>query len=249
MKSLLNQNTPISSIILWVPERYRRSDFGSIKLPALPLGVELRRCPIDYGPATKILPAVQEFAGQNVRLLYCDDDRIYHPDWAAHLVEQSVCYPDDCIVEAGEKIEVTALRAFANTRRYRLLAHSTLGIYGHFHRKKIRALDPGHGPVDIAKGYGGVVIRPTFLPRTAFEIPDLLWTVDDVWLSGQMTLNGVTIRKVSRIEKSTKTNLSSVAALLDFELEDSGRHAANLSCIRHFQEAFGIWMRPGPACR
>jgi hypothetical protein len=241
LDSLLRQNVPIETVILWVPEHYRRFDFASINLPSMPDGVLLRRCPSDYGPATKILPAVRAFSGQDVCILYCDDDRLYHPDWAGHLLEEHERHPEDCIVEAGEKIEVTALRAFGNTARYRLLSRSSLGFYGHFHRKKIRALDPGHGLVDIAKGYGGVLVRPSFLPDSAFEIPDFFWTVDDIWLSGQMALNGVKIRKVSKREKSTKTNLAEVAALIDFADHDRGRDAANLACIRHYQDNFGIW--------
>jgi hypothetical protein len=241
LDSLLNQNAPIAAVILWVPKHYRRRDFGPIDLPQLPAGVELRRCTVDYGPATKILPAIKAFATQDLRILYCDDDRIYHCDWAGKLLKESERYQNDCIVEAGEKVEVTALRAFANTPRFRLLSTASLGIYSHFHRKKIRFLDPGHGPVDIAKGYGGVLVRPAFLPETAFEIPDLLWTVDDIWLSGQMALNGITIRKVSKRGQSTKTRLAEVAALVDFVDEGRGRDAANLACIRYFQENFGIW--------
>jgi hypothetical protein len=247
--SLLAQNAAIDSVILWVPERYRRTEFNLIDLPRMPAGVDLRRCPVDYGPATKILPTVRAFAGEDVRIIYCDDDRIYDPDWAGHLLRESDRYGDDCIAEAGEKVPATVLRALAHSRRHRLLAAFSLGIYGHLHRKKMRALDPGHGRVDIAKGYGGVLIRPSFLPETAFDIPDLLWTVDDIWLSGQMALNRVAIRKVSKREKSTKTPLAEVAALIDFVDHDRGRDAANLACIRHFQENFGIWTLDGAGPR
>jgi hypothetical protein len=243
LASLLGQDAPIDRVILWIPERYRRSEFRDFALPSLPAGVEIGRCEHDYGPATKILPAVRAFAGQDVRILYCDDDRIYHRDWAAHLLSESDRFPADCLCEAGERIEVTALRAFSQSLRYRILAKLSLGIYGHFHRRRIRGFDPGHGPVDIAKGYGGVLVRPEFIPESAFDIPDRLWTVDDVWLSGQMALNGVTIRKVARREHSTKREVAEIAALIDFVHDGDGRDASNLACIRHFQEAHGIWLR------
>jgi hypothetical protein len=51
----------------------------------------------------------------------------------------------------------------------------------------------------------------------AFDIPDLLWTVDDIWLSGQLAVNGVPIRKITDHEQ------------------------ANRACIRHFQREYGIW--------
>jgi hypothetical protein len=244
IESLLSQDVPIDKIILWVPENYRRKDFNDFELPRLPEGVELQRCPIDYGPATKILPAVQLYRGQDVRIIYCDDDRIYFPDWARHLLAQSDLYPDQCIAEAGEVVEVTRRRAFGASLAYRALTLSTLGIFGHFHRSAIRALDPGFGAVDICKGCGGVLIRPEFLPPEAFEIPDLLWTVDDIWLSGQLALNGVKIRKVAvpPKEKSRKTEVARVGALVDYSYQEHSRDQANMACISYFQETRGIWL-------
>jgi hypothetical protein len=241
LESLLKQTAQVDSIILWVPDRYRRAEFSNIIIPDLPRGVEVRRCELDYGPATKVLPAVRHFAGEDVRILYCDDDRIYNSDWAERMIAESDRFPDDCICEAGERVEATILRAFGNTWKYQVLTKSTLGMYGHFHRRKIRALDPGRGLVDIAKGYGGVLVRPYFIPASAFDIPTILWTVDDFWLSGQMALNGVKIRKVARREHSTKTEVAEVEALVDLLHGGVGRDAANLECVRYFRVQHGIW--------
>jgi hypothetical protein len=35
-----------------------------------------------------------------------------------------------------------------------------------------------------------VLIRPEYLQNDAFGIPDVLWSVDDVWLSGMFERNG-----------------------------------------------------------
>lgn len=247
LESLLRQTAPVEAILLWVPQRYRRDGFGEIRLPDLPQGIELRRCDTDYGPATKVLPAARAYRGQDVRILYCDDDRIYHPDWAQRMIDESDRFPEECICEAGERVAVTQARAFGNTWRYQLYTKLSLGLYGHLHRRRIRALDPGHGLVDIAKGYGGVLVRPQFLTDAAYDIPDILWTVDDVWLSGQLALNGVRIRKVTRQVNSTKTGVAEVAALLDLVTEEQGRDAANLACIRYFQQTYGIWSGPDGA--
>ena len=42
------------------------------------------------------------------------------------------------------------------------------------------------GFADILQGLGGVVVRPDFFDDEAFDIPDILWAVDDVWLSGML---------------------------------------------------------------
>lgn len=245
LDSLLRQTAKIEAILLWIPQRYRRAGFADFALPDLPAGVELRRCEADFGPATKVLPTIRAYRGQDVRILYCDDDRIYHPDWAQRMIDESDRFPEDCICEAGERVAVTQARAFGNTWRYQLYTKLSLGLYGHLHRRRIRALDPGHGLVDIAKGYGGVLVRPDFLTEAAFDIPDILWTVDDVWLSGQMALNGVKIRKITRQVHSTKTEVADVDALLDLVVAEQGRDAANLACIRYFQDRYGIWTDRG----
>ena len=89
-----------------------------------------------------------------------------------------------------------------------------------------------------------MLIRPEFLPPEAFEIPDLLWTVDDIWLSGQLALNGIKIRKVAMPpkEKSRKTEVAGVGALVDYIYQKHSREQANMACIAYFQETRGIWL-------
>lgn len=239
--SLVNQTAEIDAVILWIPEHYRRVEFSNFKLPEVPEGVEIRRCAFDYGPATKVLPSIETFRGQDVRILYCDDDRLFHPEWAATILRESDLHPGECIAEAGEVVELTIRKAFRPTRAYRMLRIATLGLYGYFYRKKNRALDPGYGRVDICKGYGGVLVRPEYFTDAAFDIPDLLWTVDDFWLSGQLALNNISIRKVTRRENSAKTDLADINALADYIYLNHDRHEANLACIRYFRDTYGIW--------
>lgn len=240
--SLLNQRAKIDAIILWIPERYRRSEFNAFELPDVPKGVEIRRCATDYGPATKVLPTVRLFEGQDVRIIYCDDDRLYHPDWAENLLHHSDMHPGSCIAEAGEVVELTFRKAFKDSKTYSALRWPTAGIYGYVFRRKNRSLDPGIGMIDICKGYGGVLVRPEFFQAAAFEIPDILWTVDDVWLSGQLALNKIPIQKAATRENSTKTSVADMNALVDHIEEKHGRHEANMACIRYFQERHHIWL-------
>lgn len=240
LESLTRQEANIDRVILWVPETYRRKGFEDFVLPAVPDGVEIRRSAVDYGPATKVLPAVRAFADQDVRILYCDDDRIYDRNWAGQIIAESDRFPDHCICEDGETLLVTKIRAFRTTKTYKLLQQATFGLFPAIHRKLARWINPDFGHVDVAKGYGGVLIRPHFLCEDAFDIPEHLWAVDDFWLSGQMTLKGVPIRKMAARPNSKRTSLMKVDALFDFVHEGLGRDAANLACIEHFR-ALGIW--------
>lgn len=243
LESLLQQTASIDAVIIWIPRSYRRAEFGSFTLPEMPPGVEIRRCDVDYGPATKILPAIEAFRGTDARLLYCDDDRIYDPDWARRLIEASDVHPTACIAAVGEVVALTMKKAFKATPAYRALARATLGIFSSVYRRGMRALEADSGRVDICKGYGGVLVRPHFLGPSAFDIPDLLWTVDDIWLSGQLALAGVPIQKVANADDSRKTDLADVDALVDYVYADHHREQANLACIRYFQETHGIWRR------
>lgn len=244
LESLLRQTARIDAVILWIPRAYRRPEFNSFTLPEVPAGVEVRRCDVDYGPATKILPAVEAFRGSDARILYCDDDRIYDSCWASRLLAASDAHPDACITEVGEVVALTLKKAFKATPAYRCLTTATLGIFGNFYRRGMRALEVGVGRVDICKGYGGALVRPGFFTPAAFDIPDLLWTVDDIWLSGQLALSGVPVLKIAEMEMATKTAVAGVAPLEGYIYADHGREQANVACIRYFQDRYGIWKGP-----
>lgn len=245
LESLVRQTARVDAILLWIPRSYRRKEFGAFTVPVTPPGVEVRRCDVDYGPATKILPAVEAFRGSDTRILYCDDDRIYAPDWAQRLVEASDAHPTACITAVGEVVALTMKKAFKATPAYRSLARATLGIFSAAYRRGMRALEADSGRVDICKGYGGVLVRPQFYGPGALDIPDLLWTVDDIWLSGQLALAGVPIQKVAGADDSQKTDLADVDPLVDYVYAEHRREQANLACIRYFQATHGIWRRDG----
>ena len=48
--------------------------------------MDIRITEQDLGPATKVLPAVEEYAQEDVAVIFCDDDKIYDPNWAARLI-------------------------------------------------------------------------------------------------------------------------------------------------------------------
>ena len=42
--------------------------------------MDIRIAEQDLGPATKFLPAVEEYAQEDVAVIFCDNDKIYDPN-------------------------------------------------------------------------------------------------------------------------------------------------------------------------
>ncbi len=244
IESLRRQTAKIDAIILWIPQTYRRPEFRGYTLPNPPAGVEVRYCDLDYGPATKILPAAKAFGNQDVRIIYCDDDEIYDPDWAEALISASERYPDDCIAINGLNVASVDHEVFSRSWRFRFLNITTLNLYRQFYRRRAPWRRPGIGPVDICQGFGGVLVRPRFLGPEAYSIPDVLWTVDDIWLSGHMVTRGVTIRRVSERKKCRRSDLSRIDDLTSYSHNSIGRIKADHLCVEYYRERYGIWRQP-----
>ncbi len=85
MAALLAQ-TVATRVVLLLPKAYRRFP-GAYEMPVLPAGVETLICRADYGPATKLLGAVEH--GITDKIIYCDDDWLYAPNWAESLLKAS----------------------------------------------------------------------------------------------------------------------------------------------------------------
>ena len=85
LESLLAQRPAPARVLLCLPHRWQRFP-GVVSLPALPAGGELIRVEEDLGPATKALGAAPLLAGRHRRLIWCDDDWLMPPGWAAALL-------------------------------------------------------------------------------------------------------------------------------------------------------------------
>lgn len=247
LNSLLNQTAKIHAINLYLPREYRRFDFDSDHLPKVPAGINICLIDKDYGPATKVLPAVNQYQGEDVAILFCDDDKLYDPTWAQRFLDASFAHPECCIAEEGGDIAhyssydfKGSLEPRSSRRRkdwiYRLRRAFTLGSWKP--RKNI-----GSGYVDILDGWGGVLVKPTFFTAAAFDIPEILWMVDDIWLSGQLTLNNVPIwlNGESNIRAKDNSNEVKTASLRKLVHAGHGRASANQACVDYFREKHQIW--------
>ena len=105
---------------------------------------------------------------------------------------------------------------------------------------------PDCGYADIAAGFGGVLIKPDFFDDSDFDIPPILWTVDDIWLSGCLARKGIPIwvERLVAIHGSEKntTGSGSLAALVHSVIDGFDRRQANQKCIQYFQEIHGVWL-------
>jgi hypothetical protein len=258
LRCLLNQSAKIERIILYIPERYRRFGDWDGTLPQVPEGVEIRRVPEDIGPATKILYAAQEFRGQDVDLLLCDDDRRYKPGWAQAFLEARAQRPDEVIAIAGfeasrygqSQMKDRPLPRATPTSRARDLRFQARMVWEFlfppvqrkYLREPTRVLFKAPGYVDCFEGFGGALVKPDFFDDSAFEIPEVIWAVDDVWLSGCLARKGVRIWALADQHDTQHTPAGVYDALHKATIEGADRDDANMACIKHFQEAHGVWL-------
>ncbi len=249
LHDLLNQTANIKEIRLNIPRKYRRFDFNLNDLPEIPEGINVCIVDEDMGPATKVLPVVQDFRGQNIEILFCDDDQPYDPGWAQRFLNAREEQPNACIVETGYDFNIYSKGIKHNDsekylprarRRHKGLAYRLFRLASGFTKK--RTLYDRDGYVDILEGYRGAMIRPEFLPEEVMDIPDVLWTVDDPWLSGHMIRIGVPIWLFSGApvwEKPYDAHFRD--SLVEFTYKGHCRQKADAACIEYFRTTYGIW--------
>ncbi|MGV8985073.1 MAG: glycosyltransferase family 2 protein [Cypionkella sp.] len=249
LESLLAQALPAQDIILYVPQSYRRFPDWDGTLPTVPAGVTIRRCDRDIGPATKILPATRDFAGQDVDLLFCDDDKVYDKNWHARFKRTAAAHPGTCLVEAGETLPDIAdsVRSRDRLPRAKRLVKKPLSyrikrLLSLFTFKASKYANSGF--IDIISGHGGVLVRPDWFGEAAWDIPEIIWTVDDPWLSGHLERRGIPIWLIAEVRRMAPTEAGEIDALLKLVEQNHDRVKADIAAIDYMRQTFGIW-QPG----
>lgn len=102
LDALLAQRPRPLTVCLCIAESYKRFP-GPVEVPLVPEGVELIRGP-DIGPGGKALGAVRRAGELNARLIYCDDDWIAGPNWAAALLNH-----DSALAVTGQGFTMSRL--------------------------------------------------------------------------------------------------------------------------------------------
>lgn len=101
------------------------------------------------------------------------------------------------------------------------------------------------GYADIAEGYGGVLVKPSFFDEFAFDTPPVFWAVDDIWLSGCLAIKKIPIWVEKIVVKGgikKADNFSStIEPLHRAVIDGSDRWNANRKCIEYFRQKHEIW--------
>lgn len=250
---LLEQTADISEIRLNIPFEFRRFPGAEIDIPKFPRGITVRRVAEDFGPATKLLPTIQDYRDDDVEVIVCDDDQSYAPDWAQRFVDGRSRQPDACLVQKGYDLERRGpgLRYFPVNRpaprarvRHKGLTYRLRRLASLFRYKDTPFVREGF--LDILEGHRGFMVRPAFFPEDVFDIPEILWTVDDPWLSGHLTRNNVPIWLVmSPFRRDIYGDAHFTERLHSFVRLGHDRARADTACIEYFRNTYGIWSGPG----
>ena len=200
MKSLLTQTVRPSAIRLNVPHTSRREGTAyhvPDRLQRLQ-SVTIVRCD-DYGPATKLIPALLDDPHADAPLLVVDDDRVYHPYFVEQMAALSDRHPAAAIAASGWNAPPDLI-----DRPSTLMA--TLRGQAPAPIKCTRVADAVR--VDVMQGLGGYLVRPRFFDASALadysKAPDAAFYVDDVWISAHC-------RAPKMVFTGRRTNFASLA--------------------------------------
>ena len=259
LQGLVAQTSRPEAIELYIPKSYRRFPQWGGALPEVPQGVKIIRTDADLGPATKILPAARAYRGQNVELLYVDDDILFAKDWAQQSLGLRKAHPRTAICSAaftiwrfaqGWRATGPLPRAVsAPTKDHqpgyvlRRFLKRALGIGGTGARVTPFTHKLRHsGYSDIAQGYGGVMVQPDFFDDLVYDIPQVLWLVDDIWLSGHLARRDIPIWADRSLNLGTVLlDASDTYPLHRLVADGADRVEANVACIQHMRATYGVW--------
>lgn len=249
LEAMIAQKQPAAEVRLYIPYAYKRFPDWDGTLPDVPSGVTIKRCE-DLGPATKVLPACRELRGKPVDILFGDDDKQYDLNWHGRFKDCRKRYESYCIVEAGETLpdisedsrDPSRLPRAARWQR-KPISYRIKRLISGFRIKS--SLYAKSGFVDILNGHGGVMVKPEWFGDDAFNIPDIIWTVDDPWLSGNLEKVGIPIWLNAGVVRIESFEVGDVHSLLTFSEQGHGRVEADLAAIDYLRNTYGIWTPRG----
>ena len=177
LNSLLDQTVIPDRIFVALPSHSTRERTGYVvpdELHANPRVTVLPSCR-DWGPATKVIPALLRMADTpDAAILAVDDDNVYPRTFVETFRRFATLLPDAAL----------SLRGYAvpTSRRWRDCRE--------FPGTKITA--PAR--TDIVQGCGGILVRPRFFDADFLDYaaaPSEAFFVDDIWISGHLARRGI----------------------------------------------------------
>ncbi|HEY5311677.1 MAG TPA: hypothetical protein VIK18_04135 [Pirellulales bacterium] len=227
LNSLLDQDHPADEVLLTVPSTSQREGCP-YRVPDFLRGrsaVTVLECGRDWGPATKLIPAVLREAPDTL-IIAVDDDNIYPRDMVSTFLRWHRQYPDAALGYRGWELPPSLDWSETQT----LYATSL----------------PGCRRVDVVTGTWGILVQPRFFdpqltdytayPRDAFF-------VDDIWFNGHLARRDVPRMVIPALFPPLPTRASWINGLCFVENADSTR---NNNVIQAFERH---WMcrRAAPA--
>jgi hypothetical protein len=167
LHSLALQSQQPEKIYLWIPKAYKR--FSNATIHTLPEffqyypNLDVQWIDHDYGPATKLLPCLQQVTAHDTNIIVIDDDRIYPPHFIQDLLTYEQWDPSAAIGIAGTVMHGVQRCEYRATKKLTL--------------------------VDVLLGYNGMLVKPAFFSEAIFDYPANLpeaFYEDDVWFSGHL---------------------------------------------------------------
>ena len=221
LNSLLDQSLRPARIYLAVPTHSRREG----RAYAIPEW--LRRYPLvtilaaekDWGPATKLIPALRcHEADPDRAILAVDDDNVYPRRFIETFARYARELPDAALSLRGWPIPES--RRWKDSREF-------LGT---------QITSPVE--TDVITGCGGILVRPRFFAPAFFDsstAPPQAFFVDDLWISGHLARKG--IRKYVIPYAEGHIYLPSLATLFGPALDKTANRTGlnNDALIDHFR--------------
>lgn len=177
--SLLTQSIPPTEIALNIPIKTRKG--LSYTIPSFLINqnrIKIYRVPVDEGPATKLLPTLRR-EKPNTIIVVVDDDMIYPPNMIERLLE---------------KFNYYKRRAAIATYGTLLSEDNQLPSIPSICSTAVTSSEE----LDFLYGFAGYLVTPAMFHPDVFALlhpdtPKEAISVDDIWFSGWLRLNGTKI--------------------------------------------------------
>lgn len=242
LRSILSQSLQPTKVTLFLPKYFDRFD-TAVDSPNIPSDkrIEIVRVERDLGPVTKIAYTRNHYSdlSDTDRVVVCDDDQTYPENWLQLLLDESDRVGDDPVVMSGLNFEFAgsllprAKFKGASYRIRRLFSPGSKRSIGPWSRS---------GYVDIAEGWGGLMIKKGLIPLGLDQIPDFAKYVDDIWISACLARDGLYPWLVAPgLPWSLDHNPGCEHALKVTRWNDRSRNELNQFAIAHLSDMFQIW--------
>jgi len=230
--SILSQTILPDIILIHIPEKYHNYSYDVSLLPKFSSDIVIINNNVkDYGPATKLLGLYDHELYNKMNdddiIVVIDDDRIYNTNFIKNNLDFHKIYSDKVLTVSGWDIEMI-----------------TLNKYIINNKNQPRGIEfTSSGYIDFIGGCCGYLLNKKMCPfnyKEIFELHpnDTNYYVDDIWISGFLTLNNIDIYMIPNaiFADEIRQQNNDICGLAD-----NTRGDKNIKCIEYFRDKYNIW--------